>query len=156
MQCCRFLHKRYESLLQNPSRTIQVRAKKKPQSRFFIGQPSNGNASSQLPANNQGCKLRDAVTPTTSAAIDLNEASLPVTTDNFLNKKTNYMVSTYNECCHGRLGRIWTITSSLRSLTSSGRVQWKVIRWISSSQFVEVLAMDCQTWWRRRSHGKIR
>ncbi|XP_074563473.1 uncharacterized protein LOC141820088 [Curcuma longa] len=76
----KFLHKRYKSLLQNPYRTIQVNLKKKPQSRIFIGQRSR-NVSSQLPANNQGCKLRDAATPTTAAVIDLNEASSPISWD---------------------------------------------------------------------------
>lgn len=79
LQCCRFLRKRYKTLLQNRSGIVQFNLKTKPKSRFFVAQPSNANASYQLPAKDQSSKLRDDASPSTSAIIDLNEVSLPVT-----------------------------------------------------------------------------
>ncbi|XP_074573097.1 uncharacterized protein LOC141829507 [Curcuma longa] len=75
----KFLQKRYKSLMQNPSGTIQLKLKKKPQSQS-ICQPSNANAFSQLPAKEQRVKLRDFAGPSTSV-IDLNRVLSPVGED---------------------------------------------------------------------------
>ncbi|XP_042445162.1 uncharacterized protein LOC122030079 isoform X2 [Zingiber officinale] len=69
----KFLQKRYKTLSQNRSGTVQFRLKTKPKSRFFVAQPSNSNASHQLPAKDQSSKLRDDASPSTSAIIDLNQ-----------------------------------------------------------------------------------
>ncbi|KAG6472886.1 uncharacterized protein LOC122030079 isoform X1 [Zingiber officinale] len=77
----KFLQKRYKTLSQNRSGTVQFRLKTKPKSRFFVAQPSNSNASHQLPAKDQSSKLRDDASPSTSAIIDLNQVSLPIGED---------------------------------------------------------------------------
>ncbi|XP_074581538.1 uncharacterized protein LOC141838038 isoform X2 [Curcuma longa] len=69
----KFLRKRYKTLLQNRSGTVQFKLKTKPKSRFFVAQPSHANASYQLPAKDQSSKLRDDASPSTSAIIDLNQ-----------------------------------------------------------------------------------
>lgn len=79
LQCCRFLRRRYKSLLQNQSGGLQFRLKTKPKTRFFVAQPSNANASSELFAKDQSSKLRGAAAPSPAAMIDLNQVSSPVT-----------------------------------------------------------------------------
>ncbi|WOL19055.1 hypothetical protein Cni_G27852 [Canna indica] len=79
----KFLRRKYKSLSRKPSGNFPFLLNKKPQcvlSQFFlIGQPSNPSV--HLPAKGQSHIVRDSCIRSSSAVIDLNQASLPIGED---------------------------------------------------------------------------